>query len=103
VDKFREDSPLAAQIVRDKPQGWEYRLTSELLKECLQSQLRNWSDLQGGLYSKGTNVIEADGRLHGSVLRHRKRSAWRARWALFIRESWIRLGECRANRESRWK
>ena len=59
VDKFLEDSPLAAQIVRDRPPGWEYRLTSELLKSYLKANLRNWSDLRNGLYSKATIMIES--------------------------------------------
>lgn len=49
---FASDSPLARQIIRDRPPGWEYRLTSELLKSHLRQPIRKWRDLSNGLYTK---------------------------------------------------
>ena len=58
IDKLREDSPLAGQIVRDKPCGWEFRLTAELLKTYLRGPTRTWQDIQRGLYSKATSAVD---------------------------------------------
>lgn len=60
VEKFKQDSALAKQIVRDKPDGWEYRLTAELLKDYLRDTIRAWNDLQRGLYSRPTITVASE-------------------------------------------
>lgn len=43
---------IIQRIAIDKPEGWEWRLTSELLKHLNSKELRRLSDLQTGLYFK---------------------------------------------------
>lgn len=52
LDQFQGDSELVRRIVRDQPDGWEYRVTAELLREYLAPTMRGWRDLERGLYSK---------------------------------------------------
>lgn len=49
---FEHESYLARQIVIDKPDAWEYRLTAELLRSKLAGPLSRWRQLERGLYSK---------------------------------------------------
>lgn len=60
LNHFQNDSALVRQIIRDRPDGWEYRLTAELLREQLKGVLRRWSDLQRNLYSKPAVVLTDD-------------------------------------------
>ena len=49
---FREYPPLIRRIVIDKPVGWEYRLTAELMRHLNRPFFRRIEDLRGGLYVK---------------------------------------------------
>lgn len=49
---FETCSYLAQQIVIDKPDHWEYKLTIELLRSRLDPVLSRWKDLEGGLYDE---------------------------------------------------
>lgn len=97
VAKLREDSPLAGQIVQDKPCEWECRLTAELLKTYLRSPLRKWNDLQRGLYSKATTAVDSQSalawfsaRLHEAS---RLASAMAALYTQELERAWGRPGE----------
>ena len=57
-DQFWEDSPLARQIVLDRPSNWEYRLTAELLRGYLKAPIKIWRDLRDGLYSRPATIVE---------------------------------------------
>ena len=48
----RQTSYLARQIIIDKPYGWEYRLTAELLRSKLTPVLSRGHALARGLYTK---------------------------------------------------
>ena len=52
VHEFRTESLLAQQIIRDRPDAWEYSLMAALLDDYLKVPLRQWYDLSNGLYSK---------------------------------------------------
>lgn len=56
---FENESYLAQQIVIDKPGGWEYRLTLELLRSNLEPVLSRWRALEGKLYTKPITRIPA--------------------------------------------
>jgi len=57
IADFSMESPLARQIIHDRPDFWEYSLTSELLRDYLKNSLRTWNDLQRGLYVKDFSVV----------------------------------------------
>jgi hypothetical protein len=63
LDQFRDDSALIRQIVRDRPDGWEYRLTAELLRDGLKPTMRGWRDLRDGLYTKSSTILADDDAL----------------------------------------
>jgi hypothetical protein len=50
-------SYLAEQIIIDKPEHWEYKLTSEMLRIRAGPVLKRWSSLKRGLYSNSIKVI----------------------------------------------
>jgi len=45
-------TPEAERIYRDRPDGWEYSLTLEMLQSEMKPVLQRWDALQRGLYSK---------------------------------------------------
>jgi hypothetical protein len=55
---FETCSYLAQQIVLDKPQFWEYRLTLELLRTGLGGINSRWLALKRGLYTKKLTPID---------------------------------------------
>ena len=57
---FEDSSPLANQIVIDKPIGWECKLTAELLRGHLDKVRKRQRSLRDGLYSKEMNVVPLD-------------------------------------------
>lgn len=59
-DDFVNDSPLVRRIVYDRPDGWEYRLTSELLRDYLKASTRGWRDLQRALYTRPPAILSDD-------------------------------------------
>lgn len=55
VRHLAELGPLsyhAEQIIIEKPDHWEYRLTAELLRSKVGPVLLRWNDLKAGLYSR---------------------------------------------------
>lgn len=58
LESFSKCSYLAQQIILDKPDGWEYRLTAELLKNELEPIQFKWHALQQGLYALPVKQIE---------------------------------------------
>jgi hypothetical protein len=59
LEQFSHDSAFARRIVIDRPLGWEYKLSSELLRNYLRPIHRRWGDLQRNLYTKPHAVIDA--------------------------------------------
>lgn len=60
LEEFRGCSYRAQQIVIDKPDFWEYKLTTELLRDKMPRVLSQWSALSKGLYTKSTVRIPLD-------------------------------------------
>ena len=52
LSKFENLSRISRRIIIDKPDGWEYRLTAELMRNLNQPLLRKIEDLHDGLYVK---------------------------------------------------
>ena len=55
--EFESCSYLAQQIVIDKPDHWEYKLTIELLRTRMAPLLRRWQALEKGLYTKPAVIV----------------------------------------------
>jgi hypothetical protein len=60
LDKFNECPPIIRRIVIDKPVGWEYRLTAELMRYFNRPLFRRINDLRDGLYVKHQSHIAED-------------------------------------------
>lgn len=58
LDQFKTYPPIVRRIVADKPIGWEYRLTAELLRHLSRPALRRLRDLNDGLYTRPAEIIE---------------------------------------------
>lgn len=57
---FDEYPPLIKRIIIDKPFGWEYRLTAELMRFLNKPLFRKLDDLKEGLYLKPLESIKSD-------------------------------------------
>lgn len=57
VEAFSEFPPIIRRIVLDKPRGWEYRLTAELMRFLNSPIHRKMDDLRAELYLKSQNHI----------------------------------------------
>lgn len=57
MEEFANTSYLARQIVIDRPNAWEYRLTAELLRTKLEPVQFRWRALQAGLYTKPVVIV----------------------------------------------
>ncbi|WP_428685364.1 hypothetical protein [Reyranella sp.] len=57
---FENCSYLAQQIIIDKPDYWEYKLTAELLRTTLVPIVRRWEALEKGLYVLPPQVVRSD-------------------------------------------
>ncbi len=60
LSEFKNYPPIIKRIVLDKPNGWEWRLTAELMKYYNSPLFRKLNDLKEGLYLKNPTTIEAD-------------------------------------------
>lgn len=58
--QFEECSYLAKQIVIDKPDYWEFKLTAELLRGYLSKVRERWDALRNQPYSKETCIVSLD-------------------------------------------
>ncbi|MCC9065877.1 hypothetical protein [Flavobacterium piscisymbiosum] len=57
---FNNYSPIIKRIIIDKPDGWEFRLTAELMRFLNDPLFRKLKDLKKGLYLKPLENIDAD-------------------------------------------
>lgn len=57
---FKDFPPLIRRIVIDKPDGWEWRLTAELMRYLNRPLFRKIDDLHNGLYTKSLVHISDD-------------------------------------------
>ncbi|MEN2487387.1 hypothetical protein AAYQ05_06265 [Flavobacterium sp. B11] len=57
---FDEYPPLVKRIIIDKPLGWEYRLTAELMRFLNKPLFRKLDDLKEGLYLRQFESIKSD-------------------------------------------
>jgi hypothetical protein len=64
---FESCSYLAQQIIIDKPDHWEYKLTAELLRGLLDPIKRRWEALEGGLYAKPQQAVALDDYISWTV------------------------------------
>lgn len=55
---FHNYPPLIKRIIIDKPDGWEYRLTAELMRFLNDPLFRQLNDLKDGLYLKSPENID---------------------------------------------
>jgi len=60
LKEFDEYPPIVKRIIIDKPDGWEYRLTSELMKFLNAPLFRKLNDLKNGLYVKELSNISSE-------------------------------------------
>ena len=56
---FDSYPPIIRRIVIDKPDGWEWRLTAELMRHLNHPLLRKFNDLRDGLYVKPQEHISS--------------------------------------------
>lgn len=57
MEAFKKIPPFARQIIKDKPDYWEFMLTAELLEHYLHPVMQRASDLQRGLYAKPLVIV----------------------------------------------
>jgi hypothetical protein len=57
VNLFKDCPPIIRRIVIDKPDGWEWRLTAELMRHLNKPLFRKIKDLRDGLYVKPQHRI----------------------------------------------
>jgi hypothetical protein len=57
LEPFASSSYLAQQIIIDKPDFWEYKLTVELLRSMAVPTIDRWKSLNRGLYTKPSTIV----------------------------------------------
>lgn len=57
---FDHYTPIIKRIIVDKPDGWEYRVTAELMRFFNEPIFRKLKDLKEGLYLKPIENVDAD-------------------------------------------
>ncbi len=60
ISQFENYPPIVRRIVIDKPDGWEYRLTAEIMRHLNAPYFRKLSDLREGLYIKQRSHLDSD-------------------------------------------
>ncbi|MGX1747421.1 MULTISPECIES: hypothetical protein [unclassified Brevundimonas] len=60
LEPFAKASYLAQQIILDRPDYWEYKLTAELLRALAEPVLVRWRHLDRGLYTRPSQIISED-------------------------------------------
>lgn len=60
LEPFAAYPPLIRRIVLDKPDGWEWRLTAELMRYLNEPLFRRLSDLREGLYAATQEHIKEE-------------------------------------------
>ena len=61
---FDNYTPLIKRIIIDKPDGWEHRLTAELMRFLNDPLFRKLNDLKNGLYLKPSENVEQEKALN---------------------------------------
>ncbi|MCM2502045.1 hypothetical protein NDL68_29905, partial [Neorhizobium galegae] len=56
---FAAYSPIVRRIVADKPKGWEWRLTAELMRFLNEPVFRRLDDLENGFYTRSLQPVSA--------------------------------------------
>ncbi|MBB3871661.1 HNH endonuclease [Brevundimonas mediterranea] len=59
-EPFAKASYLAQQIILDRPDHWEYKLTVELLRTAAEPILTRWRHLERGLYTRPSEQLSLD-------------------------------------------
>ncbi len=57
LETFGDLPAVVRRIIIDKPDGWEWRLTAELMRHLNTPTLRRMRDLREGLYTRPINVL----------------------------------------------
>lgn len=60
LDDFKKYPPIIKRIILDKPDGWEWRLTAELMRFFNNPLFRKLKDLKERLYLRSITTIESD-------------------------------------------
>ena len=60
LSAFKNYPPLIRRIIIDKPDGWEWRLTAELMRHLNSPLFRRIDDLRNGLYVKPQEHIDSE-------------------------------------------
>lgn len=93
---FDEYPPLVKRIIIDKPVGWEYRLTAELMRFLNKPLFRKLDDLKEGLYLRQFESIKSDQAsewIGEKITELRKMSAPVVGLLDRLTKSWGKLGE----------
>lgn len=60
LPEFQDYPPVIRRIVLDKPPGWEWRPTSELMRHLNRPVFRELQDLRNGLYTRPPERVTGD-------------------------------------------
>lgn len=60
IAEFLDYPPIVRRILVDQPDGWEWRLTAEILRHLNRPIFRNLRDLQDGLYTRPLERIDGN-------------------------------------------
>jgi len=60
LSEFDNYPPIIKRIIIDKPDGWEYRLTAELMRFLNEPSFRKIKALKNGLYLKNLETVDSD-------------------------------------------
>ncbi len=58
IEEFSSYPPVIRRIAIDKPEGWEWRLTAELMRHLNKKPIRRLQDLRDNLYVSSVRVVE---------------------------------------------
>lgn len=60
LEPFLKASYLTQQIILDRPDYWEYKLTASLLHDLSDDVLIRWKHLERGLYTRPSRIVTRD-------------------------------------------
>ena len=60
LSQFKDYPPIIRRIIIDKPDGWEFMLTAELMRFLNKPMFRKIKDLRDGLYIKTQGHVEGE-------------------------------------------
>jgi hypothetical protein len=70
LEPFQDTSYLAQQIVIDKTDHWEYKLTTELIRTMAGPIFQRWKMLEKGLYTQPSTLVPFEDMQGWLVARH---------------------------------